>query len=83
MTNQIRRQFLKNAAMGAAAIEGGTRSAAGRARAASQQKRPATIAPDLVLLNGRIYTVDDRLPKAEAFAVKQGRFVAVGTTDQI
>src|SRR5450631_206767 len=40
-------------------------------------------APDLVVLNARIYTMDPTLPKAEAFAVKDGRFVAVGSTQDI
>jgi predicted amidohydrolase YtcJ len=35
---------------------------------------------DLVVFNANVYTVDSRLPKAEAFAVRAGRFVAVGTT---
>jgi hypothetical protein len=39
--------------------------------------------PDLILLNGKVYTLDARLPKAEAFAVKDGRFVAVGSTADI
>jgi predicted amidohydrolase YtcJ len=38
---------------------------------------------DLVVTNGRIYTVDSRLPRAEAFAVKNGRFIAVGSNDEI
>jgi predicted amidohydrolase YtcJ len=36
--------------------------------------------PDLVVFNAKVYTVDSRNPRAEAFAVKAGRFVAVGTT---
>ncbi|GIW79521.1 MAG: amidohydrolase [Gemmatales bacterium] len=40
-------------------------------------------APDLIVVNGRVYTVDDTLPKAEAFAVKHGRFVAVGSSKHI
>ncbi len=39
--------------------------------------------PDLVLLNGRVNTVDERQAQAEAFAVKQDRFVAVGSSDDI
>jgi predicted amidohydrolase YtcJ len=35
---------------------------------------------DLVVFNAKVYTVDSRAPKAEAFAVKSGRFLAVGTT---
>jgi len=38
---------------------------------------------DLVVFNARVYTVDSRLPRAEAFAVKNGRFVAVGSTADI
>ncbi len=40
-------------------------------------------AADLILVNGKVQTVDDALPKAEAFAVKDGRFVAVGSTSDI
>lgn len=39
--------------------------------------------PDLVVLNGRIFTSDPERPRAEAFAVKDGRFIAVGPTDDI
>ena len=38
---------------------------------------------DLVVFNAKVYTVDSRAPKAEAFAVKAGRFVAVGSTADI
>ena len=38
---------------------------------------------DLVVLNGNVYTVDAARPRAEAFAVKSGRFIAVGSTDDI
>jgi predicted amidohydrolase YtcJ len=38
---------------------------------------------DLVVLNAKVYTVDSRAPKVEAFAVKAGRFVAVGSTADI
>ena len=39
--------------------------------------------PDLAVINGRVYTIDDGLPQAEAFAVKNGRFSAVGSSDDI
>ncbi|MDP7479923.1 MAG: amidohydrolase family protein, partial [Vicinamibacterales bacterium] len=39
--------------------------------------------PDLALVNGRVYTIDDATPQAEAFAVKYGRFIAVGSTDDV
>lgn len=38
---------------------------------------------DLVLLNGRVVTVDDALPEAEAVAMSGARIVAVGSTDDI
>ena len=38
---------------------------------------------DLVVFNARVYTVDSGMPKAEAFAVKGGRFSAVGSSSDI
>lgn len=38
---------------------------------------------DLVVFNAKVYTVDDQVPKAQALAVKDGRFVAVGNTADI
>jgi len=40
-------------------------------------------APDLVVLGGRVLTSDPRLPRAEAFAIKDGRFLAVGSTADV
>lgn len=40
-------------------------------------------APDLVVVNARVHTVDDRSPRAEAFAVRGDRFAAVGSSDEI
>jgi predicted amidohydrolase YtcJ len=42
-----------------------------------------TDAADLVLTNGKVVTVDDMLPEAEAVAVTGDRIVAVGTSDDI
>jgi predicted amidohydrolase YtcJ len=39
--------------------------------------------PDLVVFNAKIYTMDSRLPRAAAFAVKDGRFAVVGSTDEV
>lgn len=44
---------------------------------------PPVIDPDLVVLNATVYTVDPRMPKAQAFAVKAGRFVAVGSSAEM
>ena len=35
---------------------------------------------DLVVFNAKVYTVDSRMPAAEAFAIKNSRFVFVGNT---
>jgi predicted amidohydrolase YtcJ len=39
--------------------------------------------PDLIVVNAKVYTVDSRLPRTEAFAVKDGHFLAVGGTADI
>jgi len=39
--------------------------------------------PDLIVVNGIVYTSDAAQPRAEAFAVKNGRFVAVGSTPDV
>ncbi len=39
--------------------------------------------PDIIFVNGDIWTVDDAHPTAEAFAIKDGRFTAVGTSEDI
>ena len=50
----------------------------------SLSAEPSKTAPaDLVVLNAGIVTVDEDAPRAEALAVKDGRFVAVGSTDRI
>ena len=42
-----------------------------------------TADPDLVVFNAKVYTVDPAAPRAEAFATKGGRFVAIGSTSEI
>ena len=39
--------------------------------------------PDLVVFNAKVYTVDPLMPRAEALAVKAGRFMAVGSSEEI
>ena len=38
---------------------------------------------DLIVYNGNVYTVNEKFDKAEAFAVKDGKIVAVGSTADI
>jgi predicted amidohydrolase YtcJ len=43
--------------------------------------RTPQVAPaDLVLRNGRIVTVDDRVPEAQALAARGGKIIAIGTS---
>jgi predicted amidohydrolase YtcJ len=45
----------------------------------AQDGKPA----DMILLHARIYTVDEKMPWAEALAIRQGRIVAVGGATQV
>ncbi len=77
-----RREFLSLSGAGMAGIAGGTLlGAAGTVDAQATNSDPRNA--DLVVLNAKVYTVDARAPKAEAFAVKGGRFVAVGSSAEI
>ena len=38
---------------------------------------------DLILFNGTVWTVDAAQPRAEAVAIRDGRFVAVGTNEEV
>ena len=80
MAKYTRSEFLRT--VGATAAATGLGLAGSRARAQAGGTIDAT-RPDLVLVNGRVLTMDDDLPRAEAFAVKAGRFVAIGTNDDI
>jgi len=55
--------------------------------AAYEQQPPAARAlaaePDLIVVNARVLTSDPALPRAPAFAVKHGRFVAVGSNADV
>jgi predicted amidohydrolase YtcJ len=48
----------------------------------SQQPRDQ-VAPDLILLSGKIWTVNSAQPEAEALAIGNGRILAVGKSDSI
>jgi len=45
--------------------------------------RAAEREADLVVFNAKVLTVDQRAPRAEAFAVKDGRFIAVGASQDV
>jgi predicted amidohydrolase YtcJ len=70
-----RRGFIGLTGAGVASIAGGSWL---RIAAAAD-----AIGPDLVVLNAKVYTLDSRMPKAEAFAVRDSRLVAVGSSEEI
>ena len=73
MTEFDRRQFLGlGAAATAAGLTTGCASGSG-----------ASVVPDLVVVNGNVLTQDDDNPTAEAFAIKDERFVAVGSNADV
>lgn len=45
--------------------------------------RSALAAPDLIVINGDVYTVDPGAPRIAAFAVEDGRFTALGSNAEI
>ncbi len=45
--------------------------------------RPAGNSPSLVLLNGKVVTVDEEVPDGEALAVRGDRILAVGSDEEI
>jgi hypothetical protein len=57
----------------------------GMATAATGQSIPSALVsyPELILHNGKILTVDERFSIAQAVAVRDGRFLKVGTNQEI
>lgn len=49
----------------------------------AQQPAPAAGGPDLVVFNARVVTIDPRQSRAESFAIKNGRFSAVGANADV
>src|SRR6202453_879898 len=70
-----RRKFVSLAGAGVAGLVGRPWLSAAAAAEAE--------VPDLVVFNAKVYTVDSRTAQVEAFAVKAGRFIAVGKTEDI
>src|SRR5438067_5111876 len=56
-----------------------------RVGASEPQNEPAPVssAPDLIVVNANVYTIETSQPRAEAFAVKNGRFAAIGSTSDV
>lgn len=81
MTKSSRRDFLQRTGLGMAGLAG-TPLLGGKAHAQSLAVADAG-APELVVVNANIYTIDTTLPRATAFAVKGDRFLAVGGSEEI
>jgi predicted amidohydrolase YtcJ len=59
-------------------------AAAARPHTAAAQAHPATTADaDLVVFNAKVYTMEARTPRAEAFAIKNGKFLAAGSSADV
>ena len=77
-----RRLFLTTAGASLAGLIGASDLVAG-AQPAPAAAPTTGASPDLMVINAKVYTIDPRMPRAEAFAVSGGRFVAVGSTSDI
>ena len=73
MSDFDRRQFL---GLGAAAAAAGLTTGCAPSRAGA-------FVPDLIVVNANVLTQDDSLPIAEAFAIHNERFVAVGSSSDV
>lgn len=81
MTSYSRRRFLTASTAAAAATAfGWPRPGEAQSSSSSTGSGPG---PDLIVTNARVYTMDASLTRAEAFAIKNGRFVAVGWSDDV
>jgi predicted amidohydrolase YtcJ len=56
---------------------------ASAAMSATAQSTPAALAPDLLIVNASIHTMDAARPTAEAIAVHGHRILALGTTSEL
>jgi predicted amidohydrolase YtcJ len=84
-SSHSRRQFAKVAGAALAGLAAAP-SIAANPRGAQTAPPIATAGgrdPDAIVVNAKVYTMDTRAPRAEAFAVTNGRFTAVGTTGDI
>jgi hypothetical protein len=91
MAPVTRKNFLKLGALAAgsvtvselAAEQRGAQGGRAAAPARPAQQRGAGIEADTIVVNGRILTQDDALPRAEAVAIKDGKFLAVGSNADV
>jgi hypothetical protein len=80
MSKVTRAEFL-----GLSGVLAGAALGCGRSGESSAREPSTRFAnePDLVVVNARVYTIDDAQPRAEAFAIKDGKFIAIGSGSDI
>jgi predicted amidohydrolase YtcJ len=85
MPDISRKEFLRLTALlaGASAVPSAMRGMRRPAALAPLPQRGAGVEADLIVVNARVLTSDPARPRAQAFAVREGRFLAVGTNADI
>ena len=78
MAKFSRRKFIGSSTALAAGLGLPTQSVLAAAAPISSQ-----VAPDYVVINAKVFTIDEDQPQAEAFAVKGDRFTAVGSSSDM
>ena len=78
MAKFSRRKFIGSSTALAAGLGLPTQSVLAAAAPISSQ-----VAPDYVVINAKVFTIDEDQPQAEAFAVKGDHFTAVGSSSDI
>src|SRR5262249_29499858 len=74
-----RREFMGVTGAGLVAAGGSWRDRSQTTATTVAEAREA----DLVVFNAKVYTVDARVPTADAFAIKGARFIAIGSTADV
>ena len=78
--DKTRRQFLATSTvLGAAGALWSALPFTGSAGSAHASTQGGSMTADLILFNGKLHTVDREKPTATAVAIKDGRFIAVGS----
>jgi predicted amidohydrolase YtcJ len=80
-----RKDFLRLSALmtGAAVVPRSVGASTGTAALPPMPQRGTGIEADLIVVNARVLTSDPARPRAQAFAVREGRFLAVGSNADI
>ncbi len=77
-----RRRFIQGAAAAAAASGSMLSSAAREERQGDRPRPPSNEAPDTVLVNGKIHTMDGENTVVSAVSIRDGRFAEVGNASR-